>query len=145
MAYTADDCDRQFKERVLDRYPNLLRSIDVVRVLHSLFQAGAINKKEFDDVSDIRSRIEQLERLLDVLSHGPSSTFDKFCTVMDKEQARLPEIGVLEEQAHVSDQPEVKRETQAARKVSICMLLISNQLHERQRGSLDIVGEFLNF
>ena len=135
MASTAGCVDKQFQERVLDRYPDLLQCLNVVRVLHPLFQAGAITKKEIDDISDIRSRSEQVECLLDVLSRGPSSTFDKFCTVMDKEQARLAETGVLQEQTHVSDQPELKTETQATREVSTCMILISNQLHERERGS----------
>ena len=76
-----------------------------------------------------------MERLLDVLSRGPSSTFDKFCTVMDKEEARLAEIGILEEQAHVSDQPELKTETQATRTVSTCIVLTSNQQNDRQCGS----------
>ena len=118
MAYAAGDDDRQFKERVLDRYPDLLQYLNVARVLHPLFQAGAINKEEFDDITDVRSRSEQVERLLGVLSRGPSSTFVKFCTVMDKEQARLPETDVLQEQTHVSDQPELKTETQATREVS---------------------------
>ena len=127
MASTAGGGDKQFEERVLDRYPNLLQSLNVARVLYQLLEACAITRKEFDDISNVRSRSEQVELLLDVLSRDPSSTFHKFCTVMDKEEAHLAETGFLQEQTHVSDRQHPQTERQATHEVSI-----SNKLHKRQ-------------
>ena len=83
--------------------------------MYPLFQAGALTK-EFDDISDVRSRSKQVKCLLDVLSGGLPTTFDMFCTVMDKVQARLAETNstntsILEEEIHVSDQQDLNSET----------------------------------
>ena len=118
IASTAEGGDKQFEERVLDRYPDL-QGINVARVLYPLFQAGAVTT-EFDDISDVRSRSKQVNCLLDVLSGGLPTTFDMFCTVMDtvmdKVQARLAETNstntsILEEEIHASDQQDLNSET----------------------------------
>ncbi len=115
IASTAEGDDKQFEERVLDRYPDL-QGINVARVLYPLFQAGAVTK-EFDDIPDVRSRSKQVKCLLDVLSGCLPTTFDMFCTVMDKVQARSTETNstntsILEEEIHVSDQQDLNSETQ---------------------------------
>ena len=127
MASTAGCGDKQFEERVLDRDSNLLQSLDVARVICPVSEADAITKKELDDISDVRSVSEQLERLLDFWSRGPSSKFGKFCTVMDKEEAGLADTGFLQKQTHACDRRNPKTERQATHGVSI-----SNQLSKRQ-------------